>query len=463
MAMMIWTFVAGFLLVGYLSMGRSFAYLGVAPIFIGEIALAAFVLLKPRVVLGTWAASLPRSSPLNGLGLAFLLFVAYGVWQVARGVLSGIPIVYTLKFFVFNYYVIYMFLGLWVALHDSKLLPKIVRILAWINGIYGLIYIVALRHVVAYVPGSDVPLFSAPTGQVVVILGLLCFERNLRAVWFILMLNIVVTLVWQVRAEWLGLALGIVTWGLLTGRLGRVVATGMVGLAVLGMMELADIRLAGRNGEGVSLSENLARVIAPIDVELAREFSPNAKYHAGTAEWRELWWEQIWLSAHSTPMLEAFGHGYGFDLWGLAPAVVRAGQENRDVRTPHSVFFYALGYTGWVGVALFGLLQLAILRLLWRAFRLGGEPAGVVWWVMGMAMASFQEGFDTPFHAIPFYLLAGMTMAPALHWTGELRLRAARRQFVPAAGARKALTSTSRRVHGSPAALECIVRRSFTT
>lgn len=432
--MRIWTFLAGFLLIGYLTMGRSFAYLGVSPIFIGEIVLALFVLLKPRVVLGTWTASLFQSSPLNGFGLALLVFMVYGVWQVGRGVLSGIPIVYTLKFFVFNYYVIYLFFGLWIALHDPKLLPKIVRILAWVNGIYGLIYIVALRYVVAYVPGSDVPLFSPPAGQVVVILGLLCFERNLRAVWFILMLNIVVTLVWQVRAEWLGLALGIVTWGFLTGRLGRVAATGMAALAVLGMMELADIRLAGRNGADVSLSENLARIVAPIDVELARKFSPNAKYHAGTAEWRQLWWDQIWLSVHSTPTLEAFGHGYGFDLWGLAPPAVRAGQENWDVRTPHSVFFYALGYTGWVGVALFGLLQVAILRLLWRAFSVGGEPAGVVWWVMGIAMASFQEGFDTPFHAIPFYLLAGMTIAPALQCTRELRASLARARIWSLAG-----------------------------
>jgi O-Antigen ligase len=302
---------------------------------------------------------------------------------------------------------------LWVALHEPQFVRKIVRIIAWVNGIYGLLYIVVLRDVYAFIPGSDVPIFSAPTGQAVAILGLLCFERNLRAVWFVLVLNILVTLVWQVRAEWLGLALGIITWGFLTRRLGRVVATGMAGLAVLGMLELADIRLAGRNGEDVSLSENLARVIAPIDLELAKELSPHAKWHAGTAEWRELWWEQIWRSVHSTPTLEAFGHGYGFDLWGLAPPQIRM-FDDRDIRTPHSVFYFALGYTGWVGVVLFGLLQLAILRLMWQSYRFGGEPAGLVWWVMGMAMALFQESFDTPFHAIPFYLQAGMTMAPAL-------------------------------------------------
>ena len=65
-------------------MKRSFAYLGVPPIFIGEVA-SCFCLLKPRVAIGTWVSSLLRPSPLNGLGLALLLFVLYGLLQVGRG------------------------------------------------------------------------------------------------------------------------------------------------------------------------------------------------------------------------------------------------------------------------------------------------------------------------------------------------------------------------------------------
>ncbi len=411
--MSIWLRVAGLLLVGYLCMKRSFAYIGAPPVFIGEIALAAFLLLKPRVALGTWAASLLRPSPLNGLSLALLVFVAYGLWQVGRGVLAGSELVYTLKFLVFNYYALYLFLGMWIALHLPDGPPKLVRAIAWVNGVYGLLYIVALRHVAADLPGTEQPLFSPPGGGAVAILGLLCFERDLRRVWLVLALNIVVTLAWQVRAEWLGLALGILAWGMLTGRLGRVIRVGLAGVAVLGMLQLADVELVGRTGTSVSIAETLARAIAPLSLDLAKELSPNAVYHAGTAEWRELWWDQIWRSVHATPMLEAFGHGYGFDLFGLAPPEVRAGQP-AEIRTPHSVFYFALGYTGWVGVVLFGALQLAILRLLWRSYKLTGQPVGLVWWVMGIAMASFEEGFDTPFKAIPFYLLCGMAIAPLL-------------------------------------------------
>jgi hypothetical protein len=417
--MVIWPRIVAVLLVGYLCGKRSFAHLGLPPFFVGEIALGAFLLLKPRVVLGTWAASLFRASPLNLLGLTLLIFTVYGVWQVGRGVLAGHSFIYTMKFFVFNYYALYLFLGIWVALHSPDCLPKLVRVIAWVNGIYGLLFVLFLRDVPISMPGYggiDVPLFVGPGGGAVAILGLLCFERNLLAGWLIvvMVLNIVVTAAWQVRAEWAGLALGMLVWGSLTGRMGRLVAFGMSGILVFGMLEVAGIQLVGRTGENISLSETIGRFVAPIDVELAEAISPGAARHVGTAEWRELWWEEIWRSVHSQPDLEAFGHGYGFDLMGLAPLEVRDGQEDNEVRTPHSVFFYALGYTGWVGVFLFSFLQFAIVKLLWRSYLFTNQPVGLVLWVAGMTMAFFEGSFETPFKAIPFYLLAGICIAPGL-------------------------------------------------
>jgi O-Antigen ligase len=371
-----------------------------------------------------------RPSPLNGLSLALLLFVAYGVWQASRGVLAGSSAFHTLKFFVFNYYAIYLFMGIWVGLQAPSFLPKLIRVIGWVNGIYGVIWLIGLKQAEFVMPGSDVPLFGLPSGGVVAILGLLCFERNLRAVWPILALNIAVTLALQQRSLWLGLTIGICVWGLLTHRLGRAVFIGLVALAVLGMIELAGIKL-GVGGRETSFAEVLARVIAPIDTELAEELSPNAEQHASSVEWRQKWWDSIWRSAHSTPMLEAFGHGYGFDLFSLAPPEVRAGQAE-DIRTPHSVFYYALGYTGWVGVALFVAFQLTLLGLLWRSFRLSGQPAGVVFWFMGISMASFEVGFESPYKAIPFYLLVGMSIAPGLLASGDLNAHSARGQLLPA-------------------------------
>jgi hypothetical protein len=430
--MLIWSRVVGFLVIGYLCMQKGFAYLGVPPLFIGEIALFAFMFLKPRLALGTWTTSLLRTSPLNALSLAMLVFVLYGAWQLVRGVMGGASILYAMKFFVFNYYPLYLFLGIWVGVQSPYFLPTLARAIAWAHGIYGLVWIVALQHISIYMPGSGVKVFGWPGGGAAAVIGLMCFGRDRQAFWTILAMNMMVTLFMQMRAQWLGLAAGLLVWGLLMRRLGKVAAIGAVVIAAFGLVELAGIELPGDRGK-VSLAETLARAIAPIDPELAQRFAPEGERYSGSTEWRQKWWEQIWSSVHSTPMLEVSGHGYGFDLFSLAPAEVQAGQAE-EIRTPHSVFYYALGYTGWVGVALFAVFQFTIFRLLWRSFQLTGQPAGVAWWVMGISMALFEESFDTPFKAIPFYLLMGLSIAPALRLWGESYARPARAQLLPVAG-----------------------------
>jgi hypothetical protein len=303
---------------------------------------------------------------------------------------------------------------MWIGLHSPDFLRKLIRAAAWANGVYGIIYLIALRHVDAFFPGTTVPLFSPPTGQTMVILGLLCFERDLRSVRLPLVVNIAITLIWQVRAEWAGLAIGVLAWAVLTGQLRRMFVIGAAGLVIMGLIELSGVELPGRSVGTVSLSETLARVVAPINLDLAQRLSPNAKFHAGTAEWREAWWNQIWISVHSTPTLAAVGHGYGFDLYSLMPREFKGGQQNWGTRTPHNLFYYALAYTGWLGVAIFAALQAAIIALLWRSYRVTGQPAGLVFWIMAMVRLSFEEGLETPFKAIPYYLLWGMAMAPAI-------------------------------------------------
>ena len=296
-------------------------------------------------------------------------------------------LIYTLKFFTFNYYTLYMFMGMWIGLQAPEYLPKMIRVIAWVNGIYGLLYIVALRHVEITMPGfvartcrssrrrpvrwwssSDCCASSAISGRS-------------GSSW---LLNIVVTLAWQVRSEWSGLASAILTWGLLTGRLGRVVAMGMAGLAVLGMIELADIRLAGRTGE-VSLSETLARVIAPINLELAKELSPKAKCHAGTAEWREQWWEQIWRSVHSNADAGSVRAWLRLSPVSLAPEEVGGARQRPSEHRIASSTTPSARRDGSASPCS-ALLQFAIFRLLLRSYRLTGQPAGLVWWVMGMVM-----------------------------------------------------------------------------
>ena len=368
-----------------------------------------------------------RVSPLNALGLALLVFTLYGVWQVGRGILEGGSTLYALKLFIFNYYTLYLSLGIWVGLRAPDFLRKLLHVLAWVHGIYAVVWLVVLRQFADLTPGTGPPLFGIPLGGQVAILGLLCFERNLRPFWPVLVLNIAATLAMQQRAAWLGLAAGMLVWGVLTGRLRRIAAMGMLGIVALGLIEVSGVQIKfGDHNSDVSVSRDiLSVIIAPIDIELANQLSPRGRAKEGTVEWRQKWWREIWRSVHSGSMVEAVGHGYGFDLWGLAPDDVRAGQAE-EIRTPHNIFYFALGYTGWVGVALFAMLQIAILKLLWRSFRVSGQPWGAAFWVLSMTMALVEQSVDTPYRAIPFYLLIGLSIAPGLQSKGELDAHSAR-------------------------------------
>jgi hypothetical protein len=52
---------------------------------------------------------------------------------------------------------------------------------------------------------------------------------------------------------------------------------------------------------------------------------------------------------------------------------------------------------------------------------------------MGISMGFFGNFFESPFGAIPFYLLIGMSMAPALQGKGEVNARPPRAQLLSVA------------------------------
>ena len=60
----------GFPLIGYLCMSRSFAHYGLGPLYIGEIALAAFLLLRPPMIVLPFFHALTRPTPYSAVAWA---------------------------------------------------------------------------------------------------------------------------------------------------------------------------------------------------------------------------------------------------------------------------------------------------------------------------------------------------------------------------------------------------------
>jgi hypothetical protein len=406
----VWSLLAAALLIGYLSMTRSFAYLGLpqAKLFIGEVALGAFMLLQSRAVFGCWLAALVQPTPLSGVAWGLFLFLGYGLFELLHGLTMGHRPVTALQNLAFNYYPFYLFLGLWLGVQQPTFLPRIIRLLAWCIGLYGTLYILILHRVPWTIPGTNgVPLFSGPGGAGLVLLGLLAFERDLIRVWPLLLLNGFVMLGLQVRAEWLGLLVGLLIWGWMSGHLYRLAIGCMAIVFILGAMYVGDVHLPSPRGRsaGISVQEIVGRGLAPLDPESAIRYSNRAEGYAGTVSWRTTWWQAIWQMVHEQPWRMLIGYGYGFPLGDLVPYL-----HGDEIRTPHNVFFYALAYGGWVGVGVFFCFQSVLAWLLWKAHRRTGQSFGLSYWGMALTAGFFSNFFEAPFGAIPLYVLLGLAL-----------------------------------------------------
>lgn len=431
---MSWPKFVIFLLVGYLAHGRTFAYLGIPPLslFIGEMALGAFLIMRPTEVFRRWGTALVQSTPLSGVAWVLYFYLAYGVFEVLRGLNAGYNPIIALQNLAFNYYALFFFVGLWAGVQNPQLLGRVVRWLAWWNALYGTAYVLVLSRTGLSMPGfPDVNLFGQPGGSVAALLGLLAFERSLIRVWPLLLLNSFVLLGVQIRGDWLGFGVGFLIWGLITRRMGRVLQVVGGATALLTFAYLIDFSMpapAGRGGE-ISVRGTVGRVVAPLNPDLARTLSDDSEAFAGSVSWRTEWWNAIWESVNADTIHTLFGHAYGFPLGSLVPYLA---SHSAEIRTPHNVFYYALGYGGWIGVALFFSLQFAIVQLLWRSYKRSGQPFGLCYWGAALAAGFFGNFFESPFGAVPFYLLIGIASAAAVAPVRVTAVRPALRSYAPA-------------------------------
>jgi hypothetical protein len=418
-----WYRIAGILLLGYLSLSRAFAYVGLPAwnVFIGEVVLGFLLLCGPKIQSRRWLWVAPKLPGLKSFLTWYGLFLAYGIIEVFHGIYAGYPTLTVIRDLAFNYYPIYFLLGLWAGLTQPDLLPRLIRGFAWLNGTYGLLYILYLNRVEWFVPGvgaeiTSVPIFGLPLYSFVALLGLLVCEKSVGRSWYLLLLNGFVMLGMQIRGEWVAFAVGVVIWGLLT-RKGKLVLQATAVLAsLLALMYVTDFHLPSpqsRSEYDISARDLIDRASAPFRADLQDEGAAaglgQVDAREATFVFRTVWWLAIWNSVHSDPRIAIWGHGYGFPLGDLVPYL-----EGAFIRTPHNTFFYALGYTGWIGVMLFVLFHIAIFRLLWNAYRADGKPLGIILWATMLIFSLSTAFFEAPYGAIPFYLVIGWCASPAL-------------------------------------------------
>jgi hypothetical protein len=229
--------------------------------------------------------------------------------------------------------------------------------------------------------------------------------------WVPFYLNLFVLLGVQSRAAYAGFLTGLLVWGVMSKRIGRMVLLMSMIAVLVAAAWMLNLRVElSRGASEYSAANVIAAVVAPFDEEAAARFSPDARSFAGTVDWRRAWWSGIWDATHADAVRTAIGTGYGFEL--TSDAHLRS--SDPLLRTPHNWFMYSLGYGGWLGVALFVFLLVSLGTLLWRGDRISGVPLGLSFLVLSTTIATFSNFYETPYAAIPVWVISGMAIAPAV-------------------------------------------------
>jgi hypothetical protein len=405
-----WSKLAVLFLWGSEFIGKASAYVG--------LALGGLLIFSTRVLWDRWYLALTRrSDPLNRVAWALLVSLLYGFAETIYGVLQGYPLFTALQILVFNLCPIYLFLGLWVGFRHPGTIRKYYRFLAWFTVIYVPLYFLFFKNLnitlTGIIPGTGLEILGSPGSGSLVLLGLLTLERSLAQFWLPIVVLICLTIAFQERADWVALGLSLVVWGKITNKIGRLLAIGGCVFGILLIASLVDLKLPpllGRGGE-LSARGTIARMAGSISPEMGSKFGADpavARFDYGTVYWRTHWWAAIRSEVSKDYKTMFFGLGYGYPLGKLNSS----GVEKEGVRSPHSIFYFTLAYSGVVGFAIFCWLAICVLLLLWRVFRVSGEAFGLICFLYSLIGAFFGNLIETPQAAIPLYLLCGMAIGP---------------------------------------------------
>ncbi len=411
-------------LAGITIFGKGPTYIGVEPVFWGEIVLLVSLVWALR----RWHRVVIRSIGDRALMVLVCCFIAVGAAEASGNYLTWK--LDALRDSAVWYYALFYFVGLVIASNrdEASLFAsrwKLFFILSVLWGIPELLSKGRLSMLGPILPGSrSALLFGSSGSELVQNVGLGCLlllnvrsraaSRIPGSIRILLVLaGMVAFSQWGGRGSRISVLLAFIvllavnlrqpsSGKRLYRRVGVVVLLGMAGLA-------------GALAYGVDL-------IPALHLDRLREAVPGQI--EGTAEWRSEWWSGIYRAVmEQNP---AFGLGFGDPLTEYNPFLQYLDESALVLRSPHNFNVTIFARMGLVGSLLWsGILLLGVFLPLWRAVtprgpKASGEALHRGFWVAAIVAAwvnaSFGVLMEGPVMAIPFWLILGMlSMRPSLN------------------------------------------------
>ena len=419
-------------LLGYALMGKGFSYIGVPPLYVGEIAclVGLFVFVRSGACIATF------STPPT------LLLVALMTWVVMCTVpYLGLYGFDALRDSVIVLYGVFAFIVIGLLLEDARRIDTALR--------YYSIFITALpvmsvgylitKYWIDSIPslyGTNIPILDVPAtaagshlagAAVFVLIGYRRVSLLWIAIWVATFALVGATNRGAALAVFVPAALAI----LVQGRLRLMLTMMVAGLALLGAVYVAEANFSRYNEADDS---NDRPVSAHQIVENIKSiFGQAGSQTQGTKEWRLEWWNVIIDDTFGGPH---FWTGRGFGL-NLAEADGYAGTPDPSnprplapLRSPHNAHMTLLARTGVPGLVLWALVLISWGGMMAKAIivartRGHGQWADLFLFIACYAAAilinaTFDVVLEGPMQGIWFWCLFGFGVGSVMVYRSEV-------------------------------------------
>lgn len=405
-----------FVLAGYAIFGKGFAYVGVPPLFIGEITL----------VLGILALMASRSWIAMLMTVPSLMLLAFMGWILVRTV-PGIPVhgFDALRDSVIALYGAFSFIIIALLLQKPARLGRLLGSYSRFALFYGLTGAVlayttsSLSHLLAW-PFSGLPVVYVRMGEasvhltgaaVFVLLGLR------RASWpWLLALLVGFLMIAVSRGAMLAFVVPVLLAAVIGRQLRRLMPIIAGGGAVLAVVLTFGLQVEIEGGRVIGP----AQLINNVESIIGRSEASNLD---GTKTWRLRWWQAIQDYTLRGPYFWT-GKGFGVNLAEDDGYVVGAENGGTPVRAPHNAHLGILARAGVPGLALWFLMLVSWFVMLARS-RINAlrnrdtKAADLFLWIgcYGLSMlinASFDVALEGPMLGIWFWSIIGLGIGAAM-------------------------------------------------
>ena len=420
-----WTLIV--LLIGYWSFGKTFAYLGLYPIYIGEVgfgvALAATLMQKHLYIF--WHTAIIINALLLLTVAVQGIYSHYTLNQPTLEIARNLTVIlYSVFGFLTWSWALYE-----IEIHGTSLLRLIVKVvrrsvMVVLIGttISAALALSGLGGIVPFLPSTQTPLFAYKPEDTFMPLAVVMILAAAKQIWPIYGW-------WAVALALVGAALNrsamiclfITVSSILIQQRAKAVAL----VLTLTLMILALAGLPLEYGQyrtrEVSVSQYLDNVESLIDTPFT---SSDTGISDPTIRWRWGWWSKFLDDSASLDRV-LIGNGWGANLavdYGMVDHNTLNNGLVSNLRNPHNAFLGILGRGGWLAAGLwsmyYAVLLTAILKQRWRSRRGGGGLGDrliaqimVTYAASALVNGATDVFLESPQNAIPLGIVLGLALA----------------------------------------------------